>query len=279
MIITIVGLGLIGGSMARRLRGFNNAVIRAYNRSVAPLTLAKKDGVIDEMYTDPNEAVKDADLIILCLYPELNVNFVKENAQFIKPGCVITDVSGVKEYICNEITKVLPEGADFVGGHPMAGRETSGYESSTDTLFDKASYIVVPVESSKPESIALIRDVATYIGCNRIMTTTPREHDEIIAYTSQLMHVVAVALCNNPMIKRSSSFSAGSLRDCTRVAIINENMWSELFCENKSALVDRITEMQESLEDIKKAVAAEDKEELKEIMRTATSNKIKWLMD
>jgi len=279
MIITIVGLGLIGGSMARRLRGFNNAVIRAYDKNPNTLTLVKKDGVADEFYTDSSEAVKDADLVILCLYPELNVKFIKENAGFLKPGCVITDVSGVKEYVCEEIMKVIPEGVNFVGGHPMAGRETSGYESSTDTLFNNASYLVVPVKNSKPESVALIRDMASYIGCNRIMTTSAHEHDEIIAYTSQLMHVVAVALCNNPIIKRSSSFSAGSLRDCTRVAVINENMWSELFCENKKALADRITEMQQSLEDIKKAVLAEDKEELKDIMRKATDNKMKWLMD
>ena len=121
--------------------------------------------------------------------------------------------------------------------------------------------------------------MAEYIGCKHVVTTTPEEHDAVIAYTSQLMHVVAVALCDNPMIERSTFFSAGSLRDCTRVAIINAEMWSELFVENKDALVDRITEMQASLEKIKQAVAYSDRGTLEEIMKHATEQKIKYLMN
>lgn len=161
----------------------------------------------------------------------------------------------------------------------MAGREVGGYQSSTDTLFDKASYILTPSKKNKPENVALLREMADYIGCRCVMTTSPGEHDEIIAYTSQLMHVVAVALCDNPMIERSSSFSAGSLRDCTRVAVINAQMWSELFVENKSALSKRIREMQASLEKIAVAVENGDREALEEIMHMATDRKIKWLME
>ena len=178
-----------------------------------------------------------------------------------------------------ELKKILPEDVDFVGAHPMAGREVGGYQSSTDTLFNRASFLITPTERNKPESIALIRELAEYIGCTTVMTTTPDEHDAIIAYTSQLMHVVAVALCDNPMIERSTHFSAGSLRDCTRVAVINAEMWSELFCENKDALVDRISEMQNSLEKIKNAVAAENRDELERIMKHATQQKMKWLME
>lgn len=279
MKIAVIGLGLIGGSMARRLRGFKNCTISAYNRTADTLLLAKHDGAIDEGSVNAAEVFDGADLIILCLYPELNIEFVKNNIEHIKPGAVITDVSGVKGFMVNGLEKILPPDVDFVGAHPMAGREVGGYQSSTDTLFEGASFLITPTRNNKPESVALIRELAEYIGCAHVVTTTPEEHDEIVAYTSQLMHVVAVALCDNPMIERSTFFSAGSLRDCTRVAVINEEMWSELFCENKDALSKRITEMQQSLEKIKTAVENADRGELKNIMRHATKQKMKWLME
>lgn len=279
MKIAIIGLGLIGGSLARRLHGFHNAKIAAYNRTQQTLVVAKHDGSIDEGCTTPGEAMDGADLIIMCLYPKLNIDFIKDNLEHIKPGAVITDVTGIKGYIIRELESILPENVDFIGSHPMAGREVGGYQSSTDTLFNNASWIITPTKRNKPENIALIREMAGYVGCRCVMSTTPEEHDEIIAYTSQLMHVVAVALCDNPMIERSSSFSAGSLRDCTRVAIINAEMWSELFVENKEALSKRIREMQASLEKIACAVENGDRDELENIMKKATSQKIKWLME
>ena len=279
MNITVVGLGLIGGSVTRRLHGFHNAYITGMDINERSLILAQRDGVIDKGTTDSKDAVTDADLIILCLYPKLNVDFVKENLKYIKSGAIITDVSGIKGYVIEEINKVLPDDIDFIGGHPMAGREVGGYESSTDTLFEKASYLITPTERNKPENIALIRELAEHIGCKHIVTTTAQEHDAIIAYTSQLMHVVAVALCDNPMIERSTFFSAGSLRDCTRVAVINEKMWSELFLENKEELANRISEMQNSLENIKVALNNNDRDKLEEIMRHATQQKVKWLMN
>ena len=279
MKIAIIGLGLIGGSIARRLRGFHNCTIAAYNRTYETLVLAKHDGAIDEGYTDPAKAIEGADLIILCLYPKLNVDIIKENVKYIKSGAVITDVSGVKQFMVDELDGILPDGVDFVGAHPMAGREVSGYQSSTDELFDGASFLMTPTKNNRPESIALIREMAKYIGCKHIVTTSPKEHDAIIGYTSQLMHVVAVALCDNPMIERSTYFSAGSLRDCTRVAVINAPMWSELFVENKDELSERIDEMQKSLEKIKVAIKNSDRDELEKIMTHATEQKLKWLME
>lgn len=279
MKIAIIGLGLIGGSIARRLKGFHNCVISAYNRTPETLLLARQDGAIDEGYSSPGDAMRDADLIIMCLYPKLNVDFIKENLSSIKPGAVITDVTGIKGYMVRELSDILPDDVDFIGGHPMAGREVGGYKSSTDTLFDNASYIITPTPKNKPENISLIREMAKHIGCTTVMTTTPDNHDAIIAYTSQLMHVVAVALCDNPMIERSASFSAGSLRDCTRVAVINAQMWSELFVENKEQLSARIQEMIDSLNKIKTAVDNSDRNKLEEIMEHATEQKLKWLME
>ena len=277
MRIAIIGLGLIGGSIARRLRGFKDCTIVAYNRSKEALDLALRDGVIDEGYTDAREAFRDADLIILCLYPKLNIEKVKESLDVIKDGAVITDVSGVKQFMVDNMRAILPKTVDFVGAHPMAGREVGGYKSSTDTLFDNASFLITPTKDNNPKSVELVRDLAKYIGCSNVVTTTPNEHDAIIAYTSQLMHVVAVALCDNPMIERSTYFSAGSLRDCTRVAKINEVMWSELFIENKVELVKRIREMEQSLEKMAVATENEDVDELQRIMRESCQKKLKWL--
>lgn len=278
MKVAIIGLGLIGGSIARRLHGFHDCTVAAYNRTQETLLLAKQDGAIDEGSHDPAEVIEGADLIILCLYPQLNVDIIKNNLSHIKDGAVITDVSGVKGFMVEELSKILPDNVDFIGAHPMAGREVGGYKSSTDTLFNNASFLITPTKKNKSENIALVREMAEYIGCGHVVTTTPEEHDAIIAYTSQLMHVVAVALCDNPMIERSTFFSAGSLRDCTRVAVINAEMWSELFCENKDALCDRISEMQESLEKIKQATAKGDRAELEKIMKHATAQKLKWLI-
>ena len=279
MKIAIIGLGLIGGSMARRLHGFHDCTIAAYNRTEEILNIALRDGAIDEGYSTAGEAMEGADLIIMCLYPRLNVDFIKDNISHIKSGAVITDVTGIKGYMLRELRDILPDDVDFIGGHPMAGREVGGYQSSTDTLFDNASYIITPTPDNKSENVALVREMAKHLGCRTVMTTTPDEHDAIIAYTSQLMHVVAVALCDNPMIERSASFSAGSLRDCTRVAVINAPMWSELFVENKEHLSKRIDEMIVSLEKIKTAIDNSDREELENIMKHATEQKLKWLME
>lgn len=277
MKIAIIGLGLIGGSMARRLRGFHNCTISAYNRTKESLDLAISDGVIDEAFSDPGDAMDNADLIIMCLYPQLNIDFVRDNIKRIKPGAIITDVTGVKGFIIEEMKKILPDNIEFIGGHPMAGREVGGYKSSTDTLFDNAPYIITPDKSNSPESIQLVRDMAKYIGCRIVVTTTPDEHDSIIAYTSQLMHIVAVALCDNPLLERSGSFAGGSLQDCTRIAVINEKMWSELFVENKKHLAERITEFQDCLETMKQAALNDDRDTLEKIMINATKQKLKWL--
>lgn len=279
MIITVVGLGLIGGSVARRLRGFHDAAIYGVDTDDDTLALAAADGVIDRAFRDGSECVPVSDMVILCLYPKLNVDFCKEYAGLFKQGALITDVSGVKGYVIDSLDGVLPDGVEFIGGHPMAGRETGGYKSSTDTLFDGASYIMTPTKNNSAEKIALVREIAEYIGCRHVITTTPQEHDAMIAYTSQLMHAVAVALCDNPLIERSANFSAGSLRDCTRVALINADMWSELFLENKEALCARIDEMQRSLENIKNATQNDDREALKAIMNTARAQKQRWLCE
>ena len=279
MNIAVIGLGLIGGSVAKSLKGFMNCKIIGCDKDNNIINDALSDEVISEGYTDGGEFLKSCDFIILCLYPSANIEFIKENAQYLKSGAIITDVSGVKEVIISKITALLPENVEFVGGHPMAGKELGGYANSCNDLFKNASFLITPSEKNKPETVDFIEKFAKYIGCARIVRTTPEEHDAVIAYTSQLMHVVAIALCQSPILEKSALFSAGSLRDCTRVALINEKMWSELFLENKNELSQRIEEMIDNLKEIKDTLDSDDRTGLEEIMKVSKERKLKWLSE
>ncbi len=279
MNIAVIGLGLIGGSVAKSLKGFMNCKIIGCDKDNNIINDALSDEVISEGYTDGGEFLKNCDFIILCLYPSANIEFIKENAQYLKSGAIITDVSGVKEFIISKITALLPENVEFVGGHPMAGKELGGYANSCNDLFKNASFLITPSEKNKPETVDFIEKFAKYIGCARIVRTTPKEHDAVIAYTSQLMHVVAIALCQSPILEKSALFSAGSLRDCTRVALINEKMWSELFLENKNELSQRIEEMIDNLKEIKDTLDSDDRTGLEEIMKVSKERKLKWLSE
>lgn len=279
MNIAVIGLGLIGGSVAKSLKGFMNCKIIGCDKDNNIINDALSDEVISEGYTDGGEFLKNCDFIILCLYPSANIEFIKENAQYLKSGAIITDVSGVKEFIISKITALLPENVEFVGGHPMAGKELGGYANSCNDLFKNASFLITPSEKNKPETVDFIEKFAKYIGCARIVRTTPKEHDAVIAYTSQLMHVVAIALCQSPILEKSALFSAGSLRDCTRVALINEKMWSELFLENKNELSQRIEEMIDNLKEIKDTLDSDDRSGLEEIMKVSKERKLKWLSE
>lgn len=277
MKITIVGLGLIGGSLAKSLRGFKNAQLCGCDTNAQVLEKALADGVIDAA-SQAKDAVSGADLVLLCLYPTACVDFVRDNAAYFKPGAVISDTAGIKGYLTENIAAVLPEGVDFVGAHPMAGREKGGYNSSVKELFAGAAYLIVP-GAARAESVRLIEEMAQYIGCRKSVICDSETHDAMIAYTSQLMHVVAAALCDSPYLRRSADFSAGSLRDCTRVALINAPMWSELFCENSDALCARIEEFEHSLDKIKTAVRTHDFDALCEILSAARENKLSYLAE
>lgn len=283
MNISIIGVGgLIGGSLAKKLHNLGNfrgepLTVTAYNRTASKLETALKDGVVDIAAYDPKTALRNADLIILCLYPEANIRFIEDNAEYIKSGAVITDVTGIKTEITKRISAVLPDNIEFIGSHPMAGKEKTGYENSTAELFEATSYIITPTEQNKPETIDLIRALAESLGCGRVTVTTPREHDKMIAYTSQLTHVVAVALCDNPIAENAKGFGGGSLRDATRVADINASMWSELFISNKDELCKRIIELEDKLKNIRSLIENENRSELEDIMNRAANNKRSFL--
>ena len=240
--ILIVGLGIIGGSYAKALRGFPNAEIYGADRNDEVIKKAEKDGVIIKGYKDAADFSEYADVVILCVTPECAVKII--NGTPFKKNTLVTDVCGVKGYIFDEIEN---SDIDYIGGHPMAGKESSGYESSDPELFKNANYIVVPGRNNTAEHKELLNSIIKYIGCKKITVTNPENHDKMIAYTSQLMHIVAAALCDNECLDSSEAYSAGSLRDCTRVAKLDPEMWSELFCENREALAEQIEIFSNSL--------------------------------
>jgi prephenate dehydrogenase len=275
--ITVVGLGIIGGSMAKALKGFRNCTVYGINHRQETLDMAISDGVIANSGESEEEILAKSDMVILGLYPSLCVDFVKKHIGDFKSGTLVTDVCGIKEKIVAQIEPLMRDDMEFVGAHPMAGREVYGYKNSLADLFKNCNFLITPTEKSSEEAVNTIEEMARYIGAKRVVRISPRAHDEMIAYTSQLMHVIAVALCDNKHIETASSFSAGSLRDCTRVAVINEVLWSELFIENKDALCALIDELKGSLDRMENAIKNEDYDTLKKIMKGATEAKLKWL--
>jgi len=272
--ILIVGLGLIGGSYAKALSGFPNAKIYGADINIEVIKRALADGAIDEGVTDAGAIIQDMDVVILCITPRLAVDFINTNT--FKTDALVTDVCGVKGMMIDQITN---DEIDYIGGHPMAGRECEGYENSSADLFRGSNYIMVTKESNRIEHIQLLQDIVKYIGCAKITRTTSKEHDVMIAYTSQLMHVVAATLCDNEILDRAEGFSAGSLRDCTRVAKLNPKMWAELFVENREALSEQIKIFTDSLNRIESMIHNSDTKGIEEFLTNTCERKKRYLAE
>lgn len=265
MNIVIVGMGIIGGSFAKAIKKYTNHYVIGINRSEKPLNEALAFGAIDRKGTPIDLA--DADLIILCTYPKAAVDFIKENAHFISKNCIVTDTSGIKGEICPQMIKLARENNFiFVGSHPMAGKEKNGFAASDADLFKGASYILVPGDAPRI-AVNVLYHLALDIGFSGIRITTAEEHDQMIAFTSQLPHALACAYVLSPRCINHKGFSAGSYRDVSRVANINAELWSELFLENKKPLVNELELLIENLNNIKNTIESEDKEKLTAILQ------------
>ncbi len=265
MIINVVGLGLIGGSFCKTIKKNTGHTCLGIDVNNDTLKAALEAGAIDEAASDLGEA----DLTIVCLYPEATVDFIIKNADFFKKGSIVIDSCGIKKAIVDRVTPALTEkGVTFIGTHPMAGREFSGFEYSLDNLFNTASLIITPVSDTPEDKLALLKDFADEISFTKVVVTTPEEHDKIIAYTSQLAHVVSNAYIKSPTLTKQLGFSAGSFKDLTRVARLNEEMWTSLFMLNKEPLIFEIQEIIDNLEQYKKALEEGNSEELKELLKT-----------
>ncbi len=266
----IVGLGLIGGSYAKALRKLKVRKILGMDISHGIARACLNANMIDEVVEEDGSNLKEADVIICSVYPEAVMGFVRQNVQNFAEGMLMTDATGVKGTLPREIQALLPEGCEFISGHPMAGRQGSGLGMSDAAIFTGSNYIIVPTEKNSPEAVSWLEDFAKALGCARSVKVSMEDHDKIIAYTSDLPHITAVALVNSASYNENTQyFIAGGFRDATRVADINPDLWSDLFLSNRDNVIAEIENYQSQLERWKKAIVENDRETLKEIMREA----------
>ncbi len=266
MKVGIVGLGLIGGSMAKAIRLNTDHYVLGMDIDPTIVTKAKIIEAINEELTEKN--IGECDMLILALYPDATVKTVKKYAHLIKKGAYVIDCGGVKEKVCHNLPSIAKEnGFIFVGGHPMAGIEKIGFKYSNAEIFTKASMILTPEDSVKIEDLANIKIFFLSIGFGKITVKTAKDHDRIIAYTSQLAHVLSNAYVKSETAKEHRGLSAGSFMDLTRVAYLNETMWTELFLENKNNLISEISTLIDHLNEYKSALENDNQDELKKLLK------------
>ena len=270
--IVVVGLGLIGGSLALALKGFEGYEIVGVDVSQPTLRFAVEHGVGDRVTGDAAAVLSGADVVVLALHPRGILRFLEEHRARFKQGCLVTDVCGVKSAVM-EGAGVLPEGVDFIGCHPMAGTEFSGIEHAFAGMFQGSHLILTPRESSTPEHIALMERLGAYIGCRDVYKTTPEAHDAMIAYTSQVMHIIAVSVCDDPMLFACRGFEGSSFRGCTRVAALDVGLWTELFSLNRPALLTVLDRLMEHLGAYREALASGDSGKLAEKLAYSAARK------
>lgn len=271
MNILICGLGLIGASLAKTIKKNTNHKVFGWNRTQSVTEKALRDGAIDET-GDIDFLISQADITFINFYPEAIVPFILAHKDSIKKDSIVTDSCGIKTKICTEVAKHdLP--FYFIGAHPMAGREVGGYDNSLDTLFDNASFITTPYETTPKNKTDALVGLAEDMGFARTVVTTPEHHDEMIAFTSQIAHVLACSYVLSPLAPMHAGYSAGSYRDVSRVARINAEMWTELFIDNKEPLVREIDDLVSNLMQFKYNIVNEDSQALTELMKKG--NRIK----
>lgn len=271
--ILIVGLGLLGGSYAKALKRFGFH-ISAITKDRSSIDYALKENIIDEGSTQLDEKIiSEADLVIFALYPHVFVQWIEENQSLLKSGALITDVTGVKRSIVYKIQDMLRPDVEFVAAHPMAGREVSGVENSTDKMFIGANYIVTPTVKNTEEAIKTCVELGRLLGFSNVTTLSPEEHDEMIGFLSQLTHCIAITLmtCNDK--EDMEKFTGDSFRDLTRIARINDLMWSELFIENKDVLLEQMQMFINKFSQLKTMLENEDVDSMREMMRHSTQRR------
>ena len=271
--ILIVGLGLLGGSYAKVLKRFGFH-ISAITLEQSSIDYALKEGIIDEGTTELDaDMIGDADLVIFALYPHVFVEWIEKNQGLLKSGALITDVTGVKGSIVYKIQGMLRPDLEFIAAHPMAGREVSGVENSTDKMFVGANYIVTPTEKNTQGAIQTCLELGRLLGFSNVTTLSPEEHDEMIGFLSQLTHCIAITLmtCNDK--EDMEKFTGDSFRDLTRIARINDIMWSELFVANKAALLEQMTLFIDKFNELKTMLETEDIDSMRAMMRHSTERR------
>ncbi|AYD40453.1 prephenate dehydrogenase [Clostridium fermenticellae] len=269
--IVVVGLGLIGSSFAMALKKLKPKNIWGIDKDKDTVDIALSKNIIDKGFTSERYILKTADITVIALYPENTVEFVKENIKNFKKNSIIIDVSGIKSKVVEDINSFLPEDLEFIGTHPMAGRENRGVKYARDDIFNGTNYVITPSCRNKEKNLDLIESIAKKIGFKNVVYTSPKEHDDMIAFTSQMPHVLAAALIDSITDESDVNlFIGGSFKDVTRVALINPELWAELFTVNSDALIGKIEKFEESLDRIRTAVKLKDRQTLCAIFKDVT---------
>lgn len=272
MNVGIVGLGLIGGSMAKSIKSRTAHTVWGTDLNAETMTLARLSGAIDAPLDDDNLPL--CDLLLLAIRPNAALEWIRANADAIATRAIVVDLCGVKRIVCSAIAPIAKEhGFSYIGGHPMAGRERSGFVSSGIDLFSGASMILTPDDRTDMQMLETLKSFFTDIGFAGLTFSNPDEHDRIIAYTSQLAHIVSSAYIKSPEAQLRRGFSAGSYRDMTRVAHLDEDMWTELFLDNADYLTEQLDILIENLNEYRSALGALDAERLCALLRDGREKK------
>ena len=270
--VAVLGLGIMGGSIVKALKKSKKYYVIGYNRSVEVSERALADGAIDEIWDGISPI--DADVTIMAVNPNVTYNMLKTLPELLKKGSILTDICGVKAEVVKKGEAVCREnGVRFIGGHPMAGREVSGVQNSDDGIFREANYIVVPTDKNTFGAIELCKELGEILGFARISVLNPEKHDEMIAFLSQLTHCIAVSLMcanDNPGLV---FYTGDSFRDLTRIANINDDMWSELFLSNREALLKEMEKYRTTFDKLYDCVKNNDREEMRSMMRISTERR------
>lgn len=275
--VLIVGLGLIGGSYALGLtnKGYNVYAIDINKNSIS-FALENKFIANGSTLIDEN-IISSADIIIFGLYPKTMIKWIADNQQFFKKNAIITDVSGVKCGIIDAVEAILRDDVLFVASHPMAGREVSGVIHADPNIFKSANFIITPTENTSQKAIDVVTQIAKDLEFYKISSLSPIEHDEAIGFLSQLTHAIAVSLMNSRDNENFIKYTGDSFRDLTRIAMINETLWSELFFENKDVLITEIDNFSNELDNLKSKLINDDLDGLKDLFIKSTNHRMKYL--
>ncbi|WP_319200882.1 prephenate dehydrogenase [uncultured Ilyobacter sp.] len=261
MRIAVIGLGLIGASVSKGLLD-NGHEVYGVDIDIDAINYCEKNKLITKGFSDMGEVLEICEIVLFSVYPKTMISITEKYIDKFKKGTIVTDVSGVKKEVVAKMQGLLPPGVEFVGVHPMAGREKIGAEYSDPNIFKGANYIITPTEENSQAALEVLESIGVELGFKKISYLTPERHDEMIAFTSQLTHAIAVALVNSDKDPDTYNFTGDSYRELTRIAMINGDLWSELFLENKENLIDRIEEFQDRLDIIKEALKNSDRKTL-----------------
>lgn len=271
--ILIIGLGVIGGGYAAALseKGYT---VKCITKEQSDVDYAMERGMVAYGTTEVEpELIREADLIVFALYPTIFIEWVEKYRELFREGTLITDVSGVKSSVVRKVQDMLPAGVEFISAHPMAGRERSGVEFSDPKVFKGANYIVTPTEKNSREAIEVCKELGRELGFARISELTVEEHDEMIAFLSQLTHCIAVTLMNCNETPELEKYTGDSFRDLTRIAKINDRMWAELFLMNKDSLLPEMDAFIKEFIEFRNMIENSDSDRMREKMRASTARR------